>query len=164
MSPPDGVVTIPVPVQAQKDQIGLREIQGKGSVGDHVDDEKAHALCLDHQVPEGDVPSLHKKVSPPQKKEDDGSHGVKLFHLPADLGVRIEDRGDIVDRAVLTVQVAPVRHDDGAKNGSLFLKRIVFKPKAAMGEEGGNLHGGTSFLLRRDFHFNHCIISALLVP
>ena len=53
---PDGVVTIPVPVQAQKDQIGLREIQGKGSVGDHVDDEKAHALCLDHQVPEGDVP------------------------------------------------------------------------------------------------------------
>ena len=53
---PDGVVTLPVPVQAQKDQIGLREVQGKGSVGDHVDDEKAHALRLDHQVPEGDVP------------------------------------------------------------------------------------------------------------
>ena len=38
------------------------------------------------------------------------------------MGVRIEDRGDIVDRAVLTVQVAPVRHDDGAKNGIAFFK------------------------------------------
>ena len=36
--PADGVVPLPVSVQAQQDQVRLRQVQGKGAVGDHVEE------------------------------------------------------------------------------------------------------------------------------
>ena len=48
----DGVVPLPVTVQAQEDQVSFRQIDGEGTVGDHVDDQEAHFFGFDHQIPE----------------------------------------------------------------------------------------------------------------
>lgn len=46
----DLVVALFVTVKAQKDQVGFGKINGKGAVGDYVDDKEAHLLCFDHEV------------------------------------------------------------------------------------------------------------------
>lgn len=64
---PDGIVACPVTVEAEQDQIRLRQINGEGAVGHDVDQEKAHFLGLHHQVPHRARPVMPQKVSPPQK-------------------------------------------------------------------------------------------------
>lgn len=53
--PPDGVVPLPVPVQAEKDQVGLGQVQRVGAVGHHIDNEKAQRPGLDDQLPQSSL-------------------------------------------------------------------------------------------------------------
>ena len=107
---------LPVSVQAQQDQVRLRQVQGKGAVGDHVDDEKPHPLGLRHQVPQR-FPAV-----PPQKglaaaeEQDADAHAIEPLHFRINLLVWMDDRRDIIDRAVLTVEIALVRENDRAQD------------------------------------------------
>ena len=113
----DGVVPLPVPVQAEKDQIGLGKLQREGAVGDDVDDQKARFLRVDHQVAQGLVPVPPEKGLPAAEKEDPHAEIVKRLHLPPDLPVGGHTGRDIVHRAMQTMEIAAVGDDDGAEDG-----------------------------------------------
>ncbi|MNP68819.1 hypothetical protein D3C76_1648310 [compost metagenome] len=57
-----------IPVQAEQDQIRFRQVQRKGSIGDHIDNQKAHPLGFDDQIPQAFVPIPPQKGFPAAKK------------------------------------------------------------------------------------------------
>ena len=48
----DCIMTLPVAVQTEQDQIRFRQINREGAVGHHIDDEKAHLFCFHYQIPQ----------------------------------------------------------------------------------------------------------------
>ena len=97
---PDLIVPLPVSVQAQKDQVRLRQIDGKGAVGDHVDNEKSHLFCFHYQISEALLIVSPQERLSAAEKQNPHTHGIQLFHLSLDLPVRVDDSCDIVDRTV----------------------------------------------------------------
>jgi len=68
--PADGIVPLAVPVQAQQDQVCLRQVYGKCAVGDHIDDQIAHLFRLHHQIPQGFLAVFPQKSLPAAEEED----------------------------------------------------------------------------------------------
>lgn len=127
----DGIMPLPVAVQAEKDEIRFRQIQWKGSVCHHIDNKKSNPFGLNNQIPQGLALILPQKGLPAAEKQDAHSHGIQLPHLPMNPGIRMDHRSNVVHRAVLAGQVASVGHDDCAKDRRLFRRRMVWMPNPA---------------------------------
>ena len=110
-----GVVTSPVAIQTEQDKIRFRQIEGKGSVRHHVDDEEAHVLCLSHQIAQGKAAITPEESFASTKEKYAYAHVVQLFHLGMDLLVRMDHRRDIVHGAVFTPEIAAVGQDDSTE-------------------------------------------------
>ena len=126
---PDGIVACPVTVEAEQDQIRLRQINGEGAVGHDVDQEKAHFLGLHHQVPHRARPVMPQEGLSPAEEQDAHPHMVEELHLPADLFIGMVHRCQIVDRAVPALQIAPVCDDHCAQDGLFFPQKNGPDPK-----------------------------------
>lgn len=64
---PDGIVACPVTVEAEQDQIRLRQINGEGAVVTTLTRRKPIFLASTTRSRTVRAPSCHRKVSPPQK-------------------------------------------------------------------------------------------------
>lgn len=124
--PPNGVVPLPVPVQAEENQVGLRQVQGKGAVGHHVHNEKAQRPGFDNQLPQSLLSVPPEEGLAAAEKQDAHPHLIQAGHLLPDLPVGMDHVGDVVHRTVLAVQIALVRQDNRAQNGVLLPEQDGF--------------------------------------
>ena len=112
----DCIVTLPVAVQTEQDQIRFRQINREGAVGHYIDDEKAHFLCFHHQIPQGALSISPEEGLTAAEEQDTDSHIVELLHLLADLHIGMHNGGDVIDRTMLALQIAFVRYNDRSQN------------------------------------------------
>ena len=63
------------------------------------------------------------------EEEDTHAHIVKLLHLSAYLLIGMNYSGNVVDGAMLAMQIALVCNDDRAENGGFFLKQNSLRTK-----------------------------------
>ena len=150
-----------VSVQAQKDQVRLRQIDGKGAVGDRIDNEKPHLLRLDHQIPEAFLPVSPQKSLSAAEKQDPHAHGIQLLHLSSDLPIWMNHPCEIVDRAVTAAQIALVRHDNRAEDRILFRNRMVRTPSLQI-QECGKFHRESPFVLYCKMQFTLYVLSIII--
>ena len=127
---PDGIVACPVTVEAEQDQIRLRQINGEGAVGHDVDQRKP--IFLASTTRSRTVRARHATGrSLPAEEQDAHPHMVEELHLPADLFIGMVHRCQIVDRAVPALQIAPVQTITVPRMGFFSRRRMVLTPKAA---------------------------------
>ena len=112
----DCIMTLPVAVQTEQDQIRFRQINREGAVRDYIDDEKTHLLCFHHQITQGAISIPPEEGLTSAEEQDTDSHIVELLHLPANLLIGMYNGGDIVDGTVLTFQIAFVCYNDRSQN------------------------------------------------
>ncbi len=110
-----GVVVLGIAIQTQQDEVRLRQIQCLGAVGNNVDDAEPHLPCFYYQISQAFAGVFPQKGFSAAKEEDAHAHVEKLLHFFFDLLVGVDNCGDVVDGAMLTVQVAAVCYNDGAQ-------------------------------------------------
>ena len=135
------IVALPVAVQAQKDQIRFRKIDGKRAVRYDIHNEKAHGLRLDNQLSQRALAVAPEEGLAAAEEEDTHAHVVELLHLPADLFKWMDDRRDVVDRAVLAVQVAFVGQNHRPEDRLFFPQQDRFYAEGGKVQKRGWLHG-----------------------
>ena len=116
----DGVMPLPIAVQTQEDQIRFRQINGEGTVGNHIDDQKAHCLGFDDQVTERFLTVPPEKGFSSAEEQNPHAHIVQGLHFLTDFFIGVDYRSNIIDRAVLAVQVTLICNDNCAQNRFLF--------------------------------------------
>ena len=116
----DDVVVLAVTVKTQKYQVCFRQINGKGTVGNDVNNQKSHCLGFDYEVAQGTIAILPKKRFTAAEEQDAYTHVVELLHFTTNLFIGVNDSGDVVDGAVFAMQVALVRNDDRTEDGVFF--------------------------------------------
>ena len=116
----DDVVVLAVTVKTQKYQVCFRQINGKGTVGNNVDNQKSHCLGFYHKVAQGTIAVLPKKGLPATEEQNAYTQVVELLHFFTNLLIWVNHGSDVVDGAVFAVQVTLVRNDDSAKDGVFF--------------------------------------------
>lgn len=110
------IVPFFIAVKAEQYKIRFGQINGKSSVGDDIDDHKSHFLRLDHKIPERSLAVSPEKCLAAAEEQDANAHIIEPYHLAYDLLVWMNDRRDIVDRAVLTFQITFVGDDHRAED------------------------------------------------
>ncbi len=116
---PDLVMALPVSVQAQKDQICLREIDRERAVRNNIDDEKTHAFCFNDQISQRAVTISPKKCLTTAEEQDAYTHIIQLLHFLSDLFIRMDDCRYVVYGAVFAMQVASVCYDHSSEDRRL---------------------------------------------
>ena len=145
----DGVVARFIAVEAEEDQICFRKIDRVGTVCHGINDEKAHFLGFPNEIAQSKVPITPKEGFASAEKKNANAHVIKLLHFALDLTVGMDDSGDIVDRAMLAMQIAFVGDDHRAEDGGFLTEQDRLKPKACEMKKRRNFH--------RDFPFDSLI-------
>ena len=133
----NGVVSLAVAVQAEQDKVGLRQIDGVGAVGDHVDDEKAHFLGFDHKIPQSTVAVPPQKGLSAAEEQDPHPHVIELLHFLPDLRIGVDHGGDVIDRAMLAFEVAFIGDDHSTQNRILLTEQDGLDTKPSQRKKRG---------------------------
>lgn len=140
----DCIMTLPVAVQTEQNQVRFRQINREGTVGHHIDDEKAHLLCFYHQIPQGAFSVPPEEGLTAAEEQDADSHVVELLHFSADLLIGMHNGGDVIDGTMLTLQVAFVCYNDRSQDRLLLAEQNSFDTETCKMQKGRKLHKCTS--------------------
>ena len=113
---PDGIVPFPVTVQAQEDQICFWQVNGEGTVGNHIDDQETHFLCFNHKIPECFFTVPPKEGLASAEEQDPHTQIVERLHFLTDFIIGVNHSGDVIHRAMLALQIAFVSDDYRSKD------------------------------------------------
>ena len=111
-------------------------MKGERPIRNHVDDEKAHALCFYHQIPERACAILPKKCFAPTEEQNANAHVIELLHFLPNLFIGMDDCCDIVDGAVLAMQIAFIGYDDRSENCRFLFKQNCLYAKGSKVKKG----------------------------
>jgi len=127
---PDCIVTLPVAIQAQKDKVGLRKIDRESTVGDHVDNQEAHLFSFDYKIPECLFTIPPEESLATAEEQNTHTQFIERLHLLANLLVRVYHSGDVIDRAVLALEVTFIGDDNRSEDWILLAEQDCFYAKA----------------------------------
>ena len=136
----DCIVTGLIPVQAQKNQIGFRQIERVSAVGHDVDDQKADFPCLGYQITQRPAGILPEKGFAAAEEKNPDSLTVEQKHLLTNRRIGIDHRSQIVDRAMPAMEVAAVGQDDGAQDCFFAPEQNGADSEPAQPDQGGWFH------------------------
>ena len=100
-----------VTVQAQEDQVCFRQVNGEGTVGDYIDDQKAHFLGFHNKIPERLFTVPPKEGLASAEEQDPHTQIVECLHFLTDFIIGVNYGGEVIHRAVLALEVAFISND-----------------------------------------------------
>jgi hypothetical protein len=122
-------VPLPVPVQAEENQVGFRQVDRERAVRHDVHEQEPRLFRFDDQIPQGPLAVFPEERFAPAQEQNPDPHIVQPPHLLPNLRVRMNDRGNIIDGAMLAAQIAFVGNDDRPKNGRVLPKQDRLRAK-----------------------------------
>lgn len=81
------IMTLLISIQAQKNQISFREINGKRAICNYINDEKSHAFGFNNQISQTALAILPKECLTTTEEQNANTHAIELLHFLTDLSV-----------------------------------------------------------------------------
>ena len=131
---------VPVAVETQKNQIRFRKINGKCSVGDHINDQKPHIFRLYNQISQREISIFPEERFSAAEEENAHPHLIQLPHFFPDLFIWINDRSNVVDRTMSASQIALIGQNHSPQNRISGLEQNCPDPERSQIQKGRRFH------------------------